>query len=135
IANYHAGPSGLVYNPGTALSEEWNEHFFVTIFPGSPNNARINGFTLEEQGAGFELGEDREAVRGILSVGIDFGPDGALYLTEWRTGWAPSDSGRIWRLDAPASANSEIRQQTAALIAEPFTERSTEDLVALLSHQ
>ena len=25
VAAYHSGPSGMVYNPGTALSDEWNE--------------------------------------------------------------------------------------------------------------
>src|SRR5690606_6786414 len=29
IAPYHAGPTGMVYNPGTALSERWQNHFFV----------------------------------------------------------------------------------------------------------
>lgn len=134
IAAYHAGPSGMAYNPGTALSEEWNDHFFVTIFPGAPTNARIHGFTLEPNGAGFDLGEDKEMVRGILSVGIDMGPEGALYLTDWRTGWAPGDSGRIWKLDVPAAAGSQLRAETQALIAEPFTDRSVEDLVGFLSH-
>src|SRR5690606_27915408 len=68
IAPYHAGPSGFVYNPGTALSDEWDEYFFVTIFPGSPTNARLHGFRLTESGAGFELADDREMMRGVLSV-------------------------------------------------------------------
>lgn len=135
IASYHPGPSGFAYNPGTALSDEWDDHFFVTIFPGSPSNARVNGFTLEPKGAGFELGEDKEVVRGVLSVGINFGPDGALYLTDWTNGWAPNDSGRVWKLDTPATANSEIRRQTQQLIAEPFTDRPTNELVQLLEHE
>src|SRR5690606_35837844 len=134
VAAYHAGPSGFVYNPGTALSDDWDDHFFVTIFPGSPANARIHGFTLREQGAGFELENDREMLRGILAVGIDFGPDGALYVTDWNTGWAPNQQGRIWKLDTPEAAGSEIRRQTQALIAAPFTDRPVSDLVDLLRH-
>ena len=34
VKAWHAGPSGMVYNPGTALSEEWRNYFFVTSFPG-----------------------------------------------------------------------------------------------------
>src|SRR5690606_39206747 len=64
----------------------------------------------------------------------DFGPDGALYLTDWATGWAPNDTGRIWRLDTPSTAGSEIRAETQRLIAETFTDRSLEELVGLLRH-
>src|SRR5690606_12875294 len=67
-------------------------------------------------------------------VGIEFGPDGALYLTDWTTGWAPNDSGRVWKLDTPATASSPERAETRALIAEPFTGRTTGDLVDLLRH-
>jgi len=40
IANWHAGPSGMAYNPGTALSDAWKNHFFVTSFVGSASTAR-----------------------------------------------------------------------------------------------
>ena len=55
VAAYHSGPSGMVYNPGTALTEEWKNYFFVSSFPGAPGNARIYGFKLKEDGAGFTL--------------------------------------------------------------------------------
>src|SRR5690606_20323690 len=41
----------------------------------------------------------------------------------------------VWKLDTPATANSEIRRQTQQLIAEPFTDRPTSDLVQLLEHE
>ena len=47
IAPYHAGPAGMVYDPGTALSDEWRNHFFVASFPGSAANARIYAFRLK----------------------------------------------------------------------------------------
>ena len=28
LARYHNGPAGMVYNPGTALGEKWENHFF-----------------------------------------------------------------------------------------------------------
>jgi quinoprotein glucose dehydrogenase len=134
VAAYHAGPSGLVFNPGTALSDAWDDYFFVSIFPGAPANARIHGFRLAEKGAGFELAEDKEMLRGVLAVGIDFGPDGALYLTDWTTGWSPNDRGRIWKLDTPATIASAERAETKALIAERFDARPIPDLVSLLRH-
>ena len=78
IANWHAGPSGMVYNPGTALSDEWKQHFFVTSFVGSASTARIYGFKLDEKGAGFTMGPERELLRGILAVGLRIGPDGSM---------------------------------------------------------
>ena len=57
---------------------------------------------LKEDGAGFALDRDTVLLRGILAVGMKFGPDGALYLTDWITGWRSKNSGRLWKLDATA---------------------------------
>ena len=84
---------GMAYNPGTALSDEWRNHFFVTSFPGSASGARIYGFTLKEDGAGFAMGPEKQLLRGILAIGIKFGPDGALYVTDWITGWDSKNAG------------------------------------------
>ena len=67
VAPWHAGPSGMVYNPGTALSEEWRNHFFVSSFPGAPSNARIYAFRLKEDGAGFALDRRQSAARAASS--------------------------------------------------------------------
>lgn len=134
ITNYHAGPAGFAYNPGTALSNEWQEHFFVMSFRGSVPNSPIYAFTLAVNGAGFELNTDQEVLTGILAVGLDFGPDGALYMTDWRDGWDRNGEGRIWKLDAPADANSEIRTETKNLIASDYTQKSEDELTDLLAH-
>ena len=87
VAPWHAGPSGMAYNPGTALSEEWRGHFFAVSFAGAPNTARVYGFRLKEDGAGFAMDQERLLLRGILVVGLTIGPDGAMYITDWITGW------------------------------------------------
>ena len=134
VAAYHSGPSGMVYNPGTALSEEWKNYFFVSSFPGSAAGARIYGFKLKEDGAGFALVDDKVVLRGILTVGLKFGPDGALYLADWITGWDSKNKGRIWKLDAPAAASSPMRAEVRTLIAAKFDTRSSADLATLLRH-
>jgi putative membrane-bound dehydrogenase-like protein len=134
IAAYHTGPSGMVYNPGTALSDEWKEHFFVTSFPGAAANARIYAFKLKEDGAGFALESDKVFLRGILSVGLKIGPDGALYLTDWITGWDSKNKGRIWKLDSPAAASSPVRKEVRSLLAETFEPKPAPDLAGLLRH-
>ena len=134
IAPYHTGPSGMAYNPGTALSEEWRNHFFVSSFPGSADNARVYAFRLKEQGAGFALESDKVLLRGILTVGMKFGPDGALYLTDWITGWTAKGNGRIWKLDAPKAAGTAIRTEVRSLLAQDFATRTPTDLSLLLRH-
>jgi quinoprotein glucose dehydrogenase len=134
IANWHAGPSGMAYNPGTALSEEWRNHFFVTSFPGSASGARIYGFTLKEDGAGFAMGPEKVLLRGILAVGIRFGPDGALYVTDWITGWDSKNNGRLWKVDAPAVAGSTARKEVQDLLKEDFAQRAVADVTPLLRH-
>jgi len=134
VAPYHAGPSGMVYNPGTALSEEWRNHFFVSSFPGAPANARIYAFKLKEEGAGFALESDTVLLRGILAVGLKFGPDGALYLADWITGWDSKNKGRIWKLDSQQAASSPVRAEVRTLIGEKFDALSAADLTTLLRH-
>jgi quinoprotein glucose dehydrogenase len=134
IAPYHAGPSGMVYNPGTALSEAWRNHFLVSSFPGSADRARIYAFRLKEDGAGFVLERDTVALRGILTVGMKFGPDGALYVTDWITGWRSKNSGRLWKLDAAQGSADPARREVASLLPQNFSTRAAAGLSALLRH-
>ena len=113
VKSWHAGPSGMVYNPGTALSDEWRNYFFVTSFPGEASNARIYGFRMKEDGAGLAYEDEKLLLRGVLAIGLRFGPEGAMYVTDWMTGWNSKDKGRIWKLDAPAVAGSADPQGSA----------------------
>jgi glucose/arabinose dehydrogenase/HEAT repeat protein/mono/diheme cytochrome c family protein len=135
IAPYHAGPSGFAYNPGTALSDRWNEHFFISSFTGTAASASVYAFTLEEQGAGYELASDTRVVGGLLSAGVVFGPDGALYLTDWIRGWGATGEGQLWKLDAPEAAANAVRREVSALLAESFSDKSRRDLRGLLAHR
>ena len=134
IANWHAGPSGMAYNPGTALSDAWKNHFFVTSFVGSASTARLYAFKLDEKGAGFDMGPEQTLLKGILAVGVRFGPDGALYVTDWITGWDSKNKGRIWKLDTPETAGSAVRKDVLNLLREDFTKGATPEIVQLLGH-
>jgi putative membrane-bound dehydrogenase-like protein len=134
IANYVSGPSGMVYNPGTALSPAYRNTFFIAKFVGNPAQSGVYGFRLKPRGASFELGEDHLVVGGVLPTGLDFGPDGALYIADWIDGWETHHYGRIWKLDDKRGAGWAERQQTKALLAADFHGKKDEELGGLLKN-
>lgn len=134
IRNYHNGPTGMLYNPGTALTDSLREHFFMVEFTGSPARSNIYAFRLKPKGAGFEFRDEKRLVNGVLATGLDFGPDGALYFADWLDGWDTKNRGRIWKLDDPKAANSPLRRETQELIAADFTSKYANELISLLSH-
>jgi putative heme-binding domain-containing protein len=137
IQNFVNGPTGLVYNPGTALSPDYYDHFFVAEFRGSPNNSPIHSFSMKPDGAGFALGDHDTIVKGLLPTGLDFGPEGALYFGDWINGWGTKNEGRIWKLDvgADAGAETELRSNVKELLAVDFSKNKEESLAELLGHQ
>lgn len=134
IVNYVNGPTGLVYNPGTAFSQQWEDHFFVAEFRGTPALSPLHAFTLKPKGASFELDKTEIILKGVLPTGLDFGPDGALYFGDWITGWGLKERGRIWKLDTPEASRHPLRPETQQYLAADASAMSIFDLSELLSH-
>ncbi len=134
IANFVNGPTGFVYNPGTALSDKWKNHFFVSEFVGNPSQAGIHSFKLIPKGATFSLGEHQQVVKGVLATGLDFGPDGALYVADWIDGWETKDIGRIWKLDDPDGKENDDRKMTQRLLLEEFKHKTADELSEILKN-
>jgi putative membrane-bound dehydrogenase-like protein len=134
IANYVNGPTGMQYNPGTGLGEQWKNKFFVAEFAGNPARSGIHAFDLKPKGAGFELGKSEQILSGILATGMDFSPDGELYFTDWIDGWVNKGYGRIWKLnDKTAKGNS--RELTASHLQKNYADLSTDELTKLLGFE
>ncbi|MBL7813598.1 MAG: HEAT repeat domain-containing protein [Saprospiraceae bacterium] len=134
IMNYHNGPTGMIYNPGTALGSEWKNKFFLVEFVGAPTGSHIWSFGLKPKGASFELDGEKDVVSGILPTGIKFGPDGALYAADWINGWDTKNYGRVWKFDVTKDKNdwAEKRLETKRLIQLDYSKQTPEKLYELL---
>jgi quinoprotein glucose dehydrogenase len=119
VQNLSDGPSGLVYNPGaTLLPDRYKGHFFFADFKGSAGLSGVRAFSVKPKGAGFELGDSEQFLWGLEATDVDFGPDGALYVSDWVEGWGITGKGRIYKVTDPRvspKASVEARQTKMAL--------------------
>jgi putative membrane-bound dehydrogenase-like protein len=134
IMNYHNGPTGMRLNPGTALGKKWLNKFFLVEFVGDPSLSHIWAFDLKPKGASFELNEETDVLSGVLPTGIEFGPDGALYLADWLNGWGTKNAGRVWKLDVTENDLEAERKETQRLMTLNYADQGTDELVNLLQY-
>jgi quinoprotein glucose dehydrogenase len=130
-ANYSDGPAGFAYNPGTALNEKYEDAFFVTEFP----KGNLRSFKVKPKGATFEMTDEHIVYSGPMNVGINFGPDGALYSADWGGGYPLNEKGAIWKLDDPKNAGSDMRKEVADIMNWGLVKKSIPEMVVLLSHK
>ncbi len=131
LANYLDGPSGFLYNPGTALGAAWKDTFFVTLFPGR----KLAAFQLEPSGASFRMTNDRIAFSGPMMTGLSWGPDGAIYVADWNSpGWDAHDKGKVWKLDVEGKDKNPKRLATQSLLREGMARKSLTEMAELLAH-
>ena len=135
IEHYINGPTGMLYNPGTVLGQEWADRFFVVEFNGNPARSGIHSFSLEPHGASFKLGDTKKILSGVLATGLDAGPDGAIYFTDWIDGWERKDYGRIWKLESKEKGFEAIQTETKQILAKAFDTLTTEEVGAYLAHR
>ncbi|MEB2784173.1 HEAT repeat domain-containing protein [Algoriphagus persicinus] len=135
IQNYINGPTGMVYNPGTALAEKWKNTFFVASFVGNPTRSGIHAFKLEPDGASFKMSQTENIMSGVLATGLDFGPDGSLYFADWIDGWNTKNYGRVWKIEDEGGANWEARKVTAQVMKTDFKTLTDEALSGYLGDE
>jgi len=128
LSLYENGPAGMAFNPGTALSEEWNNYFFHTSAP----NGQQWAFQVEENGASYKMVNDMQIGNGVPIVGINFGPDGALYGVDWGGGYPLNEQGAVWKWDV--QKKNPARQETAKILNSDLATISIARLVKLMEH-
>ena len=136
IMNFHNGPTGMAYNPGTALGREWKNKFFLVEFVGNPSRSHIWSFDLKPKGASFDLKSEQDILSGILPTGIRFAPNGALYIADWVNGWNTKNYGRVWKLDVTDNKNDlkSERKETERLMTLAYEDQNGDQLTQLLSY-
>ena len=135
LANISDGPSGFTYHPGTGLlPDRYKGHFFLADFRGSANNSGVRAFTVKPKGASYQLDKSEEFLWGIEATDVDFGPDGAIYVSDWVEGWNCTGKGRIYRLADPSKGSDSVANEVKSLLADGFTKIDVAALVKLLGH-
>ncbi|WP_234824018.1 PVC-type heme-binding CxxCH protein [Bremerella cremea] len=134
IINISDGPSGLVYYPGTGFGKEFAGTFFLCDFRGAPGKSGIRTFRMKPNGATFELIDDQQFVWKMLCTDVDFGPDGAMYISDWVDGWTGLNKGRLYRLTKANPDDAQLIAEVKELLPSDFSQKSDDELVKLLQH-
>ena len=134
IVNVADGPSGFVAYPGVGLSDRYKDHFFLCDFRGTPGLSGIRSFSTKSKGASFEMVDEHQFVWSVLATDVDFGYDGALYLTDWIDGWDGLEKGRIFRVTDTAHQAEAAAAETTEWIAANYAELDQDQLSMLLGH-
>jgi quinoprotein glucose dehydrogenase len=133
LAHITDGPSGLVRYPGTGMPAEQAGAFFVCDFHGTPGSSGVRQFWIEPSGATYRLAREAMFAEGVLATDCDFGPDGALYVSDWIDGWGGTGKGRMHRITSADEQSEQQRAATQKLLAsiESF---GNEILLVALGH-
>ena len=138
ITNLGDGPSGIAYYPGIGFGERYEGHFFLCDFRGTAGLSGVRSFGLRPSGASFELIDEHQFIWSVLATDVDFGPDGALYISDWVEGWEKPNKGRIYRF-VDSAADPAMCQEVARLLGRDLrrgtSTGSDAQLVELLSHR
>ncbi|MBL9135505.1 MAG: PQQ-dependent sugar dehydrogenase [Verrucomicrobiales bacterium] len=106
------GPAGLTYYPGTGFGDRFKGRFLHCDFPGG-----IWSFSMVPRGSSFVVGTKDKVLWNAWPTDVEFGPDGALYVLDWVSGWGMPKKGRIYRLttdDTNSPASAEVHRLLAA---------------------
>ena len=132
ISNFTNGPSGLAFQPGTALGGAYEKHFFICDYKGGPSASGVHAFAVEANGASYRMSKNSKLIWGLGATDIDFGYNGTTYLSDFVIGWKSASQGRIIALDPPE--HHPQAAEVAQLIREGFRHRPESELMTLLSH-
>ena len=134
IANVGDGPSGLCMVPDVGWGQEQQGAFLLCDFRGSVPHSSILEVRHQSAGAGFELEYSRPWLKDLLPTDCDVGPDGALYVSDWVSGWNMTGKGRIFRLTPDGLDQDPAVLEQKEILAAGMSQRDFSELAGLLRH-
>ena len=135
IENISDGPSGLNCYPGTGLTGDYQNCFFLVDFRGGPARSGIRLIRTQPQGAFWKVERSEQPIWKILATDAQWGPDGALWVCDWVDGWVGEGKGRVYRFFENSAQESAIVKEVQALLTAGFDQLPNERLGQLLGHQ
>ncbi len=130
VALSRNGPAGFLWEPGTALNDRLRGRFFLSQFP----SGELSALTLEPSGASFIQTAEIQLNKGIMGIGMAWGPEGAIYMADWDGGYPLDEIGAVWRVDAAADRDEAARAEVLRLLRGEFKAESVDELATLLGH-
>lgn len=133
IANFADGPSGLAFDPGTGGDASLRGQFLMCDFRGGSANSGVRSFELEPNGAFYKLARDAQPIWSVLATDVAFGPDGAIWLSDWVEGWNGEGKGRIYRVTGP-DFDAVAAEEVARILKTKWADAAADQLSDWLSH-
>ncbi len=137
LINIADGPSGVACEPGASLlPDRYRNRFFLCDFRGASGQSGIRSIAMEPQGASFRVVDNDKFIWRVEATDVEFGPDGALYLTDWieGAGATATGKGRIRTVFDPARVSDPRVREVKTLLARGMAGRPDDELATLLAH-
>ncbi|RIJ76691.1 DUF1349 domain-containing protein, partial [Nakamurella silvestris] len=99
------------YWDGKALLAEWNKNTLFSVLTNTAATSVLKTTQLHEHKL------PAPATREIKMMDSHFGPDGALYIIDWGSGWENNGDAGIYRIDYLAGSRSPIAKASANVTA------------------
>ena len=134
IANIGDGPSGLACYPGTGLSGDYANCFFMVDFRGGAANSGVRLIRTQPKGAFWEIERSEQPLWNILATDFEFGPDGRMWVCDWVEGWVGEGKGRVYRFEDDEAQKQDVVREVQQMLFEGFEDKTDEELAELLTH-
>ena len=123
------GPSGFALHPEAGARNDVPGPFFNCDFPGG-----IRSFQLVPSSGTFVASDNQKWLWNLWATDLAFGPDGAMYVSDWVAGWQQPEKGRVYRINGDAEHAGILGGDVRPILQNIARETTPEKLGAWLSH-